>query len=71
VVGVINSAISAFYYVGVVVQMYMRSPAEEEEAAINLGAPVVFTLTVAMIVTILLGVWPTPLVNLTSLGIFG
>ncbi len=71
VVGVINSAISAFYYVGVVVQMYMRSPAEEEEAAISLGAPVVFTLTVAVIVTILLGVWPTPLVNLTSLGIFG
>jgi hypothetical protein len=29
------------------------------------------TLAVAAIVTIVLGVWPTPLVNLTSLGLFG
>lgn len=71
VVGVINSAISAFYYVGVVVQMYMRSPAEEPGTAIRLSAPVTVALAVAMIVTILLGVWPTPLVNLTSLGVFG
>ncbi|MEW5960268.1 MAG: NADH-quinone oxidoreductase subunit N, partial [Chloroflexota bacterium] len=71
VVGVINSAISAFYYVSVVVQMYMRSPAVEKETAIGLSAPVVVTLTLAIIVTILLGVWPTPLVNLTFLGVFG
>lgn len=75
VVGVINSAISAFYYLGVVVQMYMRSPAEGEAAAdaapINLSVPITVTLAASVIVTILLGVWPTPLVNLTSLGIFG
>lgn len=75
VAGVINSAISAFYYLGVVVQMYMRSPAEAgspgEAAPINLSGPVTVTLAISVIVTILLGIWPTPLVNLTSLGIFG
>jgi NADH-quinone oxidoreductase subunit N len=75
VAGVINSAISAFYYLSVVVQMYMRSPADadsaEEIAPINLTGPVTVTLAIAVIVTILLGVWPTPLVNLTSLGVFG
>ena len=75
VVGVINSAISAFYYIGVVVQMYMRSPAEAKEAEaaapLNLTGPITITLAVAAIVTVVLGVWPTPLVNLTALGIFG
>jgi NADH-quinone oxidoreductase subunit N len=75
VVGVINSAISAFYYVGVVVQMYMRSPEEEEVVAetplVRLAGPLRATLAIAAIVTVILGVWPTPLVELTSLGLFG
>lgn len=75
VVGVINSAISAFYYVGVVVQMYMRQPADvevpAEAASINLTGPITVTLVAAIFVTVVLGVWPTPLVNLAALGIFG
>ena len=75
VVGVINSAISAFYYLGIVVQMYMRPSAEAEKtgevAPISLSMPVTITLTVSVIVTVFLGVWPTPLVSLISLGIFG
>ncbi len=74
VAGMINSAVSAFYYLGVVVQMYMRSPVDVdsagEAAPINLSGPVTITLTIAAVVTILLGIWPTPLVNFTSLGIF-
>jgi NADH:ubiquinone oxidoreductase subunit 2 (subunit N) len=62
--------------VGVVVQMYMRSPADAEQdeveaAPISLSWPVAVTLAVAGIVTILLGLWPTPLWNLVSMGIFG
>jgi len=75
VVGVINSAISAFYYLGVVVQMYMRSTTEAdlpaEAAPINLSAPITVTLAASVLVTVLLGIWPTLLVNLTALGIFG
>lgn len=76
VIGVINSAISAFYYLAVVIQMYMRAPVEArqgevEPAPINLHWPVGVTLVVAGAVTILLGLWPTPLWNLISLGVFG
>jgi NADH-quinone oxidoreductase subunit N len=72
VAGMINSAISAFYYLGIIVQMYMRPPATDAvEAPLPLGLPVAITLVVAGVVTILLGVWPTPLVTLTSLGVFG
>lgn len=71
VVGVINSAISAFYYLGIVVQMYFRPAPAEETAPINLGGPITVTLAIAAIVTIILGIWPTPLVNLTLLVAFG
>ena len=75
VVGVINSAISAFYYIGVVVQMYMRSPSVVEEggnpAPLNLNGPVVVALAIAAVITVLFGFWPAPLVDLASLGIFG
>ncbi|GIK43702.1 MAG: NADH-quinone oxidoreductase subunit N [Chloroflexota bacterium] len=73
VAGMINSAISAFYYLAVVVQMYMRSaPADSGEAVpLHLNGPVTVTLALAALVTIVLGIWPTPLVNLTALGLFG
>jgi NADH-quinone oxidoreductase subunit N len=72
--GMLNSAISAFYYLAVVVQMYMRQPSaetEREPVSFNLNGPVRLTLVVTAAVTVVLGVWPTPLVNLTSLGLFG
>jgi NADH-quinone oxidoreductase subunit N len=74
VAGMINSAISAFYYLGVVVQMYMRpAPAagSGEIVPLHLNGPVAVTLALAALVTIVLGIWPTPLVNLTALGLFG
>jgi len=74
VAGMVNSAISAFYYLGIVVQMYFRPVPEGgdgEVPQIRLSGPVTITLAIAAIVTILFGIWPTPLVNLTSLAIFG
>jgi NADH-quinone oxidoreductase subunit N len=75
VAGMINSAISAFYYLAVVVQMYMRPVAitgdGRETGPLNLNGPITVTLAIAAIITIVLGLWPTPLVNLTSLGLFG
>lgn len=69
IVGVINSAISAFYYLGVVVQMYMRSPVEEGEqpASVNLEAAIGTAVLLAMLVTIVLGVWPGPVANMVAL----
>lgn len=74
VLGMLNSAISAFYYLGIVVQMYMRTPDEVDTAdltPIKLGAPITVAIAVTGLTTILFGLWPTPLVNLTALGIFG
>ncbi len=75
VAGVLNSAISAFYYLGVVVQMYMRPATLDgdgaEPAPIRLSGPVIVTLTVAAIMTIMLGIWPGPLLDLTALAAFG
>ena len=75
VIGMINSAISAFYYLGVVVQMYMRSVAADEDGveapAFKLTGPIMVTLVVTAIVTVVFGIWPTPLFNLASLAAFG
>jgi NADH-quinone oxidoreductase subunit N len=78
IVGVINSAISAFYYLGLVVQMTMRdavayppSPrggeSEGQPAAINLEAAIGTVVLLAMLVTVGLGVWPGPVANLVAL----
>jgi NADH-quinone oxidoreductase subunit N len=78
VVGVINSVISAFYYLGVVVHMYMRDPVKyapslpgEENAAkkpgaVNLKAAIGAAVLLAMLVTIILGLWPGSLTNLVA-----
>lgn len=74
IAGMLNSAISAFYYLGVVVQMYMRplpEDAAESIAPINLKAPVIATLVITAVLTVLFGIWPTPLVNLSALAMFG
>lgn len=73
-VGVVNSAISAFYYLGVVVQMYFRPVPEGIDDAvtpIKLSGPVTVALGVAAVITVIFGLWPTPFVTLTSLAIFG
>jgi NADH-quinone oxidoreductase subunit N len=75
VAGVLNSAISAFYYLGVVVQMYMRPPATGKEglevAPLHLSGPVMVGLAISAILTVLLGIWPSLLVNLAQLASFG
>ncbi|MEM7346544.1 MAG: NADH-quinone oxidoreductase subunit N [Chloroflexota bacterium] len=73
VAGMINSAISAFYYLSVVVQMYMRPVNDEvvEATPLHLGIPVTVTLIVSGLLTIALGLWPTPLIDLATLAVFG
>lgn len=66
IAGVINSAISAFYYLGVIVQMYMRRAATEPAAAADnpepasglVGTRTQLVLSVAALATLLLGIWP-------------
>jgi NADH-quinone oxidoreductase subunit N len=60
IVGVIMSVVSAYYYLGVAVAMYMREPAGADEWA-PVSPAASFALAVSVGVTILLGVWPGPL----------
>ncbi|MFQ5614427.1 MAG: NADH-quinone oxidoreductase subunit N [Anaerolineae bacterium] len=70
VVGVINSAVSAFYYLGVVVQMYMRDP-EAEPAPVNLALATRVVLAIGVVVTVAVGLFPASLVDLAVSGLFG
>jgi len=63
VIGVLTSAISLYYYMGIVVQMYLKD--SEETSAVPLRAPVlVAALGICAVVTVLLGLLPGPLVDL-------
>lgn len=70
VIGVINSAISAFYYLGVVVQMYMRD-ARPSPAPVNLTAAINLAVGIAVILVVLIGLFPASLVDLAALGGLG
>ena len=78
VVGVIASAISAYYYLRVVVQMYMRDPAEyvpslpreegesKKPAMVDLEVAIGTAVLLAVLLTIVLGLWPNSIVNLVA-----
>ena len=51
-------------------EMITDEPCESLQP-INLGGPVTITLAIAAIITIVLGVWPTPLIDLAALASFG
>ena len=62
IVGAINTAISAFYYLRVIVTMYMREP--EDELEFNpYPSTLVIGLVLAAIGVILLGILPSLIVN--------
>ncbi|RME47161.1 MAG: NADH-quinone oxidoreductase subunit N, partial [Caldilineae bacterium] len=68
VVAVINSGIAAFYYLNVIVQMYMR-PAPDVPPPIHLPSVTRLALTIAGIATVLIGLFPAPVVNLALAGL--
>jgi NADH-quinone oxidoreductase subunit N len=62
IVGVVMSVVSAYYYLGVVVAMYMRDPVGEDtwsEVSPASGFALAFSAGVALV----LGVWPAPLLS--------
>jgi NADH-quinone oxidoreductase subunit N len=67
VIGVVNSAIAAYYYLRVIVVMYMREPAGNVDAPL---AEVPNGIGIAMIctaaITIFLGVWPQGVINFVN-----
>jgi NADH-quinone oxidoreductase subunit N len=66
-VGVIMSVVSAYYYLRVVVAMYMSEPVGEDTWA-PVSPASAFALAVSAALTLLLGVWPAPLLTLARLA---
>jgi len=58
IVGVLNSAIGAYYYLRVTVQMYMAG--EGETVASKIAWPVWVTVVLAAAGTVALGLWQWP-----------
>ncbi|HXY39736.1 MAG TPA: NADH-quinone oxidoreductase subunit N, partial [Vicinamibacteria bacterium] len=63
IVGVVMSVVSAYYYLGVVVSMYMREPAGEDSWA-PVSPASAFALALTAAITVLFGIWPTPVLSL-------
>jgi NADH-quinone oxidoreductase subunit N len=65
IIGVLTTVVSFYYYLYVIVQMYMRDPAEEF-ADVRVPASVKFALLVSVVGTLYLGVLPTTVLEWTS-----
>jgi NADH-quinone oxidoreductase subunit N len=63
IIGVINSAIGAYYYLRVIVLMYMREPKEEKTSLPRVPIGVGVALAITAIMTIYLGLFPGRVVN--------
>ncbi|MCI0822846.1 MAG: NADH-quinone oxidoreductase subunit N [Chloroflexi bacterium] len=62
VIGVVNSVVSAYYYLRVVKAMYLSDP--ESDTRIGFGFPMRVAVAVSFGATLFFGLYPTPLLNL-------
>jgi NADH-quinone oxidoreductase subunit N len=63
VLGLLNSAVAAYYYLRILVVMYMREPSEAASAAEPLSAGLAFALVLPAIGTFVLGIFPSALLE--------
>jgi NADH-quinone oxidoreductase subunit N len=66
VVGVIASAMAAFFYVRVIVLMFFAEPVAEGPTVVTPGGFTSAALAVAVAVTVFLGVFPQPVLDLAN-----
>ena len=69
IIAVVFSVISAFFYLRVVMYMYMEEP--KEEVTLTTSASMSFTLAVTALIVIILGVFPSYLLDFVRFSIFG
>ena len=69
--GLIFAAISAFYYLRIVMVMYMREPSTEQErnTRLVLSPQVSVVLAFSVVGVVLLGIFPGPLVSIADLSV--
>ena len=71
VLGLLNSAVAAYYYLRILVVMYMNEPGEATESSQPAGFGVNVTLWAAALGTLILGIFPSTLLSFvkTSTGL--
>jgi NADH-quinone oxidoreductase subunit N len=63
ITGVLSSAIAAFFYIRVIVLMFFKDPVEDGTTVVIPSVNTQITIIVSAVVTIALGVYPTPLID--------
>jgi NADH-quinone oxidoreductase subunit N len=66
VLGMLNSAVGAYYYLRILVVMYMNEPGEATLAIQPVGAGISATLWVTAVGTLVLGIFPSVLLNFAT-----
>jgi NADH-quinone oxidoreductase subunit N len=69
IIGVLNSAVSLYYYLRVMVYMYFRDPVEDY-AWVSLPAAAVISIVIALFGVLYLGIIPGDVMELAKLAIF-
>jgi NADH-quinone oxidoreductase subunit N len=59
IIGLVTSAIAAFFYLRVIVMMYFSEPAEDGPTVVVPGAFTTAAITLGVLITLLLGIAPT------------
>ena len=70
VVALVASAVAAFFYLRVIVLMYFSEPAEDGPTVVVPGAFTTAAITLGVLVTLLLGIVPTPALDWAGAGAF-
>jgi NADH-quinone oxidoreductase subunit N len=63
IAGVLSSAGAAFFYIRVIVLMFFKDPIEDGTSVVIPSALTTITITVSAVLTLILGIYPAPLID--------
>ncbi len=69
IIGVLNSAVSLYYYLRIMVQMYFRDP-EEDFNWVTINVPTAISIVISLAGVLYLGIVPSSVMNLAKLAGF-
>ena len=63
IAGVLSSAVAAFFYIRVIVLMFFKDPIEDGTSVLIPSALTTITISISAVITLILGVFPAPLID--------
>ena len=70
IAGVLSSAIAAFFYIRVIVLMFFKDPVEDGTSVVIPSALTTTTIAITSVITLVLGIYPAPLINFIASSAF-